>query len=343
MSNPRATVSSSASSPISPVPSSNRARLLASFLAVYIIWGSTYLAIRFAIETLPPLLMAGARFLLAGVIMFAWAWLSGARPSRGHWIAGAIMGILLLAGGNGLVVWAEQSIPSSLTALLISLTPLWMTLIDWLRPGGVRPRLPVAAGLALGFAGIVLLIAPWERAGAGALNLGGIALVLIASCSWAAGSLYGRGAKLPASPVLGTGIEMLAGGGVLLAAALLTGEAGQLHLDHISTRSGLAFAYLVIFGSIVAFTAYVWLLKHTTIARASTYAYVNPVVAVFLGWAFAGEQLTPRTWLAAAVIVAAVVVITTFRGRATTTSSTTAGTREGDTALPSPALAGARK
>lgn len=324
-------------------PAAQPTLVWAALLTVYVLWGSTYLGIRVAVSTMPPLLMAGARFLLAGVIMFAWAWLSGARPARAHWIAGAIMGILLLAGGNGLVVWAEQSIPSSLTALLISLTPLWMTLIDWLRPGGVRPRLPVAAGLALGFAGIVLLIAPWERAGAGALNLGGIALVLIASCSWAAGSLYGRGAKLPASPVLGTGIEMLAGGGVLLAAALLTGEAGQLHLDHISTRSGLAFAYLVIFGSIVAFTAYVWLLKHTTIARASTYAYVNPVVAVFLGWAFAGEQLTPRTWLAAAVIVAAVVVITTFRGRATTTSSTTAGTREGDTALPSPALAGARK
>ena len=343
MSDPRATVSSSASSLISPVPSSNRARLLASFLAVYIIWGSTYLAIRFAIETLPPLLMAGARFLTAGVIMFAWAWLSGARPSRAHWIAAAIMGILLLAGGNGLVVWAEQSVPSSLTALLISMTPLWMALIDWLRPGGARPSLPVTAGLALGFAGIVLLIAPWERGtGAGALNLGGIALVLIASCSWAAGSLYGRGAKLPASPVLGTGIEMLAGGGVLLAAALLTGEGGQLHLDHVSARSGLAFAYLIVFGSIVAFTAYVWLLKHTTIARASTYAYVNPVVAVFLGWAFAGEQLTPRTWLAAAVIVAAVVVITTFRGRAVVASSTK-DTREEETALPGPALAEMRK
>jgi drug/metabolite transporter (DMT)-like permease len=339
VSSPRAAISPSMPS---SVPASNRARLLASFLAVYIIWGSTYLAIRFAIETLPPLLMAGARFLLAGLIMFTWAWLCGARPSRAHWIAGAIMGILLLAGGNGLVVWAEQSVPSSLTALLISLTPLWMTLIDWLRPGGARPSLPVAAGLALGFAGIVLLIAPWERGvGAGALNLGGIALVLVASCSWAAGSLYGRGAKLPASPVLGTGIEMLAGGGVLLAAALLTGEAGQLHLDHVSARSGLAFGYLVVFGSIVAFTAYVWLLKHTTIARASTYAYVNPVVAVFLGWAFAGEQLTARTWLAAAVIVAAVVVITTFRGRAAATSSTEITSE--DTTLAGPALAGARK
>jgi drug/metabolite transporter (DMT)-like permease len=335
--------SRAATVPSPSVPSSNRTRLLASFLAVYLIWGSTYLAIRFAIETLPPLLMAGARFLLAGTIMFTWAWLSGARPSRAHWIAGAIMGILLLAGGNGLVVWAEQSLPSSLTALLISMTPLWMALIDWLRPGGVRPSLPVAAGLALGFAGIVLLVAPWERgAGASALNLGGIALVLIASCSWAAGSLYGRGAKLPASPVLGTGIEMLAGGGVLLAAALLAGEAGQLHLDHVSARSGLAFVYLIIFGSIVAFTAYVWLLKHTTIARASTYAYVNPVVAVFLGWAFAGEQLTGRTWLAAAVIVAAVVIITTFRGRAVAPSPTEA-TSADDRALPGPALAGTRK
>jgi drug/metabolite transporter (DMT)-like permease len=292
-------------------------RLAASFLAVYLIWGSTYLFIRFADETMPPLLMAGTRFVVAGAVLYIWARTQKAeRPSRAHWKSTIIVGLLLLVGGNGGVVWAEQVLPSSVTALLISTVPIWIVLLDWLRPGGALPTLPTLIGLMLGFAGVAFLVGPGtgqQSVIGGSGNLLYALIVLLAAVSWAAGSLYSRSAKMPPVPLLGTGMEMLAGGAVLLALAAASGELGRVHFGAISLRSALSLLYLIVFGSLVAFTAYIWLLRNAPVARVATYAYVNPVVAVFLGWAFDHEELTVRTLLAAAVIVAGVVVITTFR------------------------------
>ena len=297
-------------------PSRMRLRILAAFAAVYVIWGSTYLAMRFADESLPPFLMAGTRFLIAGALLYGWLRLRGAaRPTRANWRAALIVGVLLLVAGNGMVAWSELVLPSSLAALLISTVPIWMALLDWLRPGGRRPSPAVLLGLALGFAGVVLLIGPDALAAHARQGSpsGFILLVVpLAALSWAAGSLYSRSAKMPAHPLLGSGMEMLLGGALLLVLAVVTGEPAQLHLQTVSSRSLLAVAYLIVFGSLVGFTCYIWLLRVTTPARAGTYAYVNPVVAVFLGWAFDSEPLSLRTLFAAAIIIAGVVVITTF-------------------------------
>jgi drug/metabolite transporter (DMT)-like permease len=303
-----------------PGPRSRRyLPLLASYAAVYLIWGSTYLFIYFADETLPPFLMAGARFVIAGALLYAWARLHhAARPSRVQWRSAGVVGLLLLVGGNGGVVFAEQFVPSSLVALLISTVPIWIAVLDWVRPAGVRPTLSTGLGLVLGFVGVALLIG--LNSGVGSISGGSIkplygSVVLLAAISWAAGSLYSRTAKMPARPLLGNGMEMLAGGGVLLVLGIATGELGHVHPHNISAQSVLALGYLIVFGSLVAFTAYIWLLQHAPVTRVSTYAYVNPVVAVVLGWAFDHEQLTGRTILAAAVIVTGVAVITSFQPR----------------------------
>jgi drug/metabolite transporter (DMT)-like permease len=288
-----------------------RLRLAAAFLAVYLIWGSTYLAIRFAIETLPPFFMAGARNIVAGTLLFAWAWRRGAqRPRWIHWREVAIVGGLMLLCGNGGVTWAEQHIPSGMVALMVATTPLWIVLLEALRPHGTRPTRRMVAGVAVGLAGVWLLVGTGRQIGGQPLDLFGVAVVLLATLAWSAGSLYSRRAQLPADPIQGIAMEMLAGGALLLLAAAIRGEWARVDLGAVSQRSWLSFLYLVIFGSMVAFTAYLWLLRHTTPARAATYAYVNPVVAVLLGWALAGEPLTAQILLAAAVIVAGVVIIT---------------------------------
>ncbi|MFL5575963.1 MAG: EamA family transporter [Gemmatimonadaceae bacterium] len=302
-----------------------RSQVLAAFAAVYVIWGSTYLAIRFAIETLPPLLMAGARFTVAGALLYAWTRRPGAterppRPTATEWGWGALVGGLLLLGGNGAVVWAEKSVPSGVVALLVAAVPVWMVLLDWARPGGRRPGPLVIAGLLTGFAGLVALVGLGSfsgglSGGAGAVSIGGALVALFGSLTWAIGSIISRGAGLPRSPFLATAIEMLCGGVLLLVAGLVAGEGGGLALAHVAPRSALAWMYLVVFGSLVGFTAYVWLLGHVSAARASTYAYVNPVVAVLLGWALAGEPITARTLVSAAVIVGAVALITIGRDR----------------------------
>lgn len=292
----------------------SRWKIAAAFAAVYVIWGSTYLGIRFAIETIPPFLMAGTRFLIAGAMLYGWARMGGApRPRRVHWRSAAIIGALLLLGGNGGVTWGEQHIASGLAALLVATVPIWIAALDWLRPGGTRPDAPVIAGLLLGFAGIVLLVGPGNLAGGGGSSLLGSLVVVGAAFTWALGSLYSKRAPLPGDALQGIGMEMLMGGALLWVAGTLTGEWGQLNLGAISLRSGLALAYLTLFGSLVGFTAYVWLLRTVPPAQAATYAYVNPVVAVFLGWALAGEALTPLTLAAAAIIIAGVVITTTFR------------------------------
>jgi drug/metabolite transporter (DMT)-like permease len=293
----------------------HRLKIVVAFAAIYLVWGSTYLAIRLAIETLPPFLMAGVRFVIAGVILYGWTrWRGAPRPGRGHWAAAGIVGGLMLLGGNGGVVWAEQRVPSGLTSVLIATVPLWVALLEWLRCG-TRPSRPMAIGLAMGLAGIILLVGPTELAGSSRMDLLGAVVLILAALSWAAGSLYSRRASLPASPLLATAMEMLAGGLLLLLASLVTGQAADLDLSQVSLQSVLALGYLIVFGSLVAFTAYTWLLRVTSPARAATYAYVNPAVAVFLGWALGGEPLTVRTLLAAAIIVGAVVVITSYQPR----------------------------
>ncbi len=280
--------------------------------AVYLIWGSTYLAIRFAIETIPPFLMAALRYLTAGALLYAWCRLRGTpRPLRVHWRSALILGGLLLLLGNGGVVWAEQRVSSGLVALLVSTEPLWIVLLVWMRDRA-RPAGRVLVGLLLGFAGLLLLVGP--GLGSGGLYPLGVVAVLIASLSWAWGSLRGQRAALPDSPFLGTAMQMLGGGLLLLLASVLTGEPARVSLAAISARSLLSLAYLVVFGALIAFTAYVWLLRVASPVLVSTYAYVNPVVAVFLGWALAGEPITRGTLVAAAVILAGVALISSAQG-----------------------------
>ena len=292
-----------------------RALVIAAYATVYVVWGSTYLAIRFAVETIPPFVMAGARFLLAGMLLILWSkWRHGARATASNWRAAAIAGALLLAGGNGAVVWAEQRVPSGLTALLVASVPLWMVLADWLRPGGKRPSVGVAIGIAVGMAGIAILVGPGSLGGEHVDPAGAAALVC-GSLSWAIGSLYSREADLPANPIFATGMEMFAGGAVLWLVALAAGEWHHLDLAHAASASIGGFIYLVVFGSLVGFTAFAWLLRVSSPAKVSTYAFVNPVIAVLLGWAVAHEPVGPRTMVAAAVIVGAVALITMARGK----------------------------
>jgi drug/metabolite transporter (DMT)-like permease len=295
----------------------SRARLGVAFAAVYVIWGSTYLGIRVAIETMPPFVMAGTRFLMAGAVLYAFArWRGIPAPTGLQWRTAALVGALLLLGGNGGVVWAEQRVASGLTAVLVATEPLMIVVLDWLRPGGERPGGAVVAGLLIGLAGMVFLIAPWETTGSGAVDPLGASAVVFAALVWAIGSLYtARGAPLPSSPVLATGAEMLAGGLLLLGAGTVTGEWGDLNLAAISARSWIAFAYLVIFGAIVGFSAYTYMLRNASPSSVSTYAYVNPVVAMLLGWSIANEPITARTLMAAAVILGSVVVITTAKAK----------------------------
>lgn len=269
------------------------------------------MGIRFAIETIPPFLMAGVRFVIAGGILYAFVMLRGARaPSRRQWVAASIIGALLLLGGNGAVVWAELRVPSGLVALLVATEPLCVVLIDWARPRGRRPRPGELIGLMLGFAGVVILVSPAELVGGGLqIDPLGAVVVLFAAVSWALGSIYSRHAPAHESAFLMTGMKMLTGGFLLLLAGTAAGEWSRLDVGAISARSWFALAYLIVFGALIAFTAYIWLLKNTTLARASTYAYVNPIVAVLLGWLLVSEPMNSRVIAAAAVIVAGAVIV----------------------------------
>lgn len=287
--------------------------LIAALAAVYIIWGSTYLGIKYAIETLPTFLMAGFRFTVAGSVMLLWARFTKdyEKPKLIHWRTSFIVGALLLLCGNGFVVLAEHYISSSLAALLIATEPFWIVIISWLVMKGVRPNLKVALGLVLGFIGVTLLIGgsgfSFES---GNNQLIGAGLIIIGTLAWASGSLYGLRAPTPKSPILTAGMQMLAGGLTLLLVGTLLGEWKTFDAAKVSTNSLLALVYLIVFGSIIAFTAYSWLLKNVEPSLASTYAYVNPVIAVLLGWAIAGESLTGQMLLGAGVIVGSVVLIT---------------------------------
>ena len=288
-----------------------RWRVASAFAAIYLIWGSTYLAIHFAIETIPPYLMGGMRFLIAGGMLYTvLRWRGVTAPPRVQWRAALIVGGLLLWGGNGGVMLAEQYVPSGLAALIIAMVPLWMVLLNWRWADRVRPNAGTALGVGLGLVGIGLIAAPGQAGVEGAVNPIGLLILVGSSLSWSIGSLYSRKAALPSNALLSTSMEMLAGGVLMLIAGLLLGEGGQIRVDHVSLLSLSALGYLVVFGSLLGFTAYVWLLKVSNPARVSTYAFVNPVVAVFLGWMFAGETLSLRVMAAAAIIIAAVMLIT---------------------------------
>lgn len=286
------------------------ALVIAAFGAVYVIWGSTYLAILWVIASIPPLLMASGRFLFAGGMLYAWMRARGApRPTGPQWRAAAIAGALMLAGGNGAVVVAEQWVPSGLAALLVAGVPLWLVVLDLLFGSKKRPSRRAQLGLLVGFAGVALLVGGPGSGEGGAQALFGALLVVVGSASWAGGSLYLRTAPSPRNPLVLVSMQMLAGGLVLGAMSLLAGEPAEFRLADVTLQSALALAYLVVFGSLIAYTAYVWLLTVTTPARVGTYAYVNPVIALLLGWALAGEEVSFRSALAAAIIVGSVFVI----------------------------------
>lgn len=302
---------------MSPTPSTpSRPALILAFTAIYLVWGSTYLGIRVAVATMPPFLMAGARFTLAGVLLLGFLrWRGAPWPTAHQWRVNAAIGTFLLLGGNGLVVWAEQVIPSGITALLIGIGPLFIVLTEWAWPGGTRPTAPTMAALVLGFAGVMWLAAPWENPAQGGLNKGGLAAILSACVFWSIGSIYSRRAGHGADPFVASSLQMLGGGGTLLFAAFVHGDFARFDAGAITRNSWAAFAYLVAVGSLVGFSTFVWLMKHSTPARVATYAYVNPVVAVFLGWLLLGEPIGPRTLVASVIIVAAVAIITVQKGR----------------------------
>ena len=288
--------------------------LIAAFFAVYVFWGSTYLAIKYTIQTLPPFLMAGTRFAFAGSILFIWARFTKdyERPRFEHWRTAAIVGTFLLLGGNGAVVLASHYIPSSMTALLVATEPLFVVMLSWLWLGNRRPNWKVAAGLIVGFFGVYLLIAGKTSIG-GAEGYGqwiGYAAVIVGALSWATGSIYGLKASTPKSSLLTAGMQMLAGSVSLLLVGLIRGEHMTFDPAAVSSNSIFALFYLIVFGSLIGFTAYSWLLKNAQPAMVATYAYVNPVIAVILGWSIAGESLTAQMLVGAFVIVTSVILIT---------------------------------
>jgi drug/metabolite transporter (DMT)-like permease len=276
---------------------------------VYTLWGSTYLGIRFAVESIPPFLMAGTRHLTAGIVLFAFARLRGApAPTRRQWRDAAIVGTLLLVIGNGGLSWAEQRVASGTAALLCALTPLYMVLLDWLRPGGVRPRALVGAGLVVGFVGVGLLARGHGEQHEAAYGWS-VAVVMVAAFSWAYGSMFNRTAQKPASPFLGVAMQMIAGGAILFGVAAARGEFEQFHPHQVTAVSLGSLLYLTIFGSLIGYTAYIWLLHAATPARVATYAYVNPLIAVLLGCTLGHELFSHEMVVAGALIIVAVVFI----------------------------------
>ena len=278
---------------------------------VYLVWGSTYLGIRIAIQGIPPLLMAGARFVTAGIFLYAALRLTGTpRPRPVHWRAAAVAGFFLILIGNGGVSWAEEKVPSGITALLVGTVPLWMVVLEWAWKKGARPGWKVWTGILLGMAGILLLVFARPQMGGMAVDPFRALLLVGTSLAWAFGSLYARSADLPSSALMATALEMTTGGAQQLAVGCLLGEHRQLSLPQLTSHSVEAWVYLTFIGALVGFTAYIWVLQKSDPQLASTYAFVNPVIAVFLGWAFLAEPVTPMIFLAAGLIVIAVVLIT---------------------------------
>jgi drug/metabolite transporter (DMT)-like permease len=288
-----------------------------ALLSVYLFWGGTYLGMKIAIESIPPFIMAGVRFFLAGAVLFLIGrWKGAALPSLSEWRGAGIVGALLLLGGNGIVAWAQLRLPSAIASLLVATVPLWILLFNWIGGSRQKPTTGVIGGMLCGMAGIAVMVIHPGAAGDQGVDLIGILALLVASISWSVGSLYSRSAKLPESPLMSTALQMIIGGILLGITSWFLDDWSQLHEAEITLRSWIALGYLIVFGSIIAYTAYIWLLKHAEPSLVSTYAFVNPIVAVFLGWLLADEHLTVQSWIAAAMIIAAVAIITIFRGPA---------------------------
>ncbi|QNF33856.1 EamA family transporter [Adhaeribacter swui] len=293
----------------SPIPPS-RLKIYLAFAAIYLIWGSTFLGIRFTIETMPPFFMSGSRFLLAGLILFLFARLQKvALPTWPQFKTSAIIGILLVLVGNGGVAWAEQTVPSSMAALLIATVPLWITLLGFLFFGKPRPDGKTILGLILGLAGVLVLIGPDNLIGQGNMDAWGMIVIILGTVTWAFGSLYAARGKNAAAPIMSSAMQMITGGMLQILVAFMIGEYTQLNLAAFSTKSILAFWYLVLFGSLIGFSSYSWLIRVAPPSRVATYAFVNPLVAVVLGWFFANEAVTTQMLLAGLLILPAVILI----------------------------------
>jgi drug/metabolite transporter (DMT)-like permease len=294
----------------------SRASILLGFAAIYLIWGSTYLGIRVAIETMPPVLMAGMRFAVAGVLLFGFLIARGSPwPTATQWKYQIVAGLFLLLGGNAVVSWAELRTPSGITCLILGASPVFLVLLDWVRPGGKRPTTVLATGVIVGLVGVALLVGP------GAIPVGArpplidVLAIILSSLSWWIGSLYLKHTKGGTSLIMSSAMQMLSSSVSMLLVGWILGEGKDFHFSQVSPRSWMAFAYLVVAGSLVAFSVYVWLLEHSTPAKVSTYAYVNPVVALALGWAILGEPMNLRMALATVVIIGAVAIITVGKAR----------------------------
>ena len=295
----------------------NRTRILLAFAAVYVLWGSTYLFIKYAIETIPPFTLGAMRFVVSGGLLYALArWRGAPKPNALELRLAAITGVLMLGLGNGGVMLAEKTVPSGIVALIVSSVPIWVVLLDWLRPKGTRPRKAMFAGLALGLVGMVILIGPKAIVGEGHIDEKGAAILLVGSISWSVGTLMTRWANRPGSPLVFAALQMLAASAAMLVMSLVSGDWRQLSWSGLTPLSIFSFWYLVIAGSIIGYTAYVYLLGVVSAAKASTYAYVNPIIAVVLGWLFANEPLGIRTIVAAGVILGGVAIITSSQASA---------------------------
>lgn len=308
--------------------SSWTAFLVLNFAAVYFLWGGTFFAMKVGVESFPPLILAGMRHFSVGLALYPiLRWRTGARPTMPQWKTAAISGVLLLCVGNGGVCWAEQTVPSGIAALLVATVTLWMVIVDWARPGGHKPSPRILFGIVMGFAGMVILVGPARLGLSGRVEPVGAAVLIVASLAWACGSLYSKHGELPSSPMLGVAMQGLCGGGALWIVALLNGELARFHPLAVPVRAWLAVGYLFVFGSCIGFTAYLYILKKSTAARVGTYAFVNPIVALGIGWLLGGEGMSQRTLLAAAVILTAVILVITAPHR---------DPREAADALPAP-------
>jgi drug/metabolite transporter (DMT)-like permease len=296
-----------------------RVQIITALIAVYLFWGGTYLAMKVAIDTIPPFLMGGLRFFTAGAVVYLWEWRKGTpHPEKSQWLGATMVSGLLLVCSMGGLVWAEQFIPSGIAAIIFATVPFWMALIAWIFQSGGCPKRFVIIGLALGFCGVILLVKnSVTHLGSNTLEWLGYIVVTLSSISWAWGSLYSRTAHLPVSPFMSVALQNLIGGSCYLLISLLLGEWNTFAVCNVSLNSTLSLIYLIIFGSLIGFGAYIWLLKVADPTIISTYAYVNPVVAVFLGWTMAGEQLTPSDTVAAAIILCAVIIITKNQSKTT--------------------------
>jgi drug/metabolite transporter (DMT)-like permease len=295
----------------------NSTRIILAFAAVYVLWGSTYLFIKYAIETIPPFLLGASRFVASGGILYALArWRGAPKPTAAELRLAAITGVLMLGFGNGGVMMAEKTVPSGIVALIVSCVPILVVLIDWLRPRGTRPRKSMFAGLALGLIGMVILIGPKAIIGEGNIDEFGTAILLVGSLTWSFGTLLTRWSTRPGSPLVFASLQMLAAAVAMSIMSLISGDWRQFSWSGLTGLSVFSFWYLVIAGSIVGYTAYVYLLGVVSAAKASTYAYVNPIIAIVLGWLFANEPLGVRTVVASAVILAGVAIITASQSSA---------------------------